>query len=187
MFCEKCGVNLPEDANYCEKCGALQNHPDPSKITSHKDGTTKLGPRESNVLKYAIIGIVGIIALVIIAAGVLSYVQLGAGFVTTPTDQTAKVVAVTAQQPDSNHIIVTYLGGQDADELVQLNADVTDSAGNTQMKSMTFFKQATSADVGLSLNFTGAFSGQDHVIVVGRFMGEEKRGLLEQVLLDTNI
>jgi FlaG/FlaF family flagellin (archaellin) len=187
MFCEKCGSNLPDDSNYCEKCGALQNRPDPSKITADKNGTDKLEPGSSNVLKYVIIGIVGIIALVIIISAVLSYVSLGAGFGTIQTAHTAKVVAVTAQQPDSNHITVTYLGGQDADELVQLNADVTDSAGNTQMKSMTFFKQPTSAEVGLSFTFTGAFSGQDHVIVVGRFMGEEKQGLLEQVLLDTNI
>jgi hypothetical protein len=187
MFCEKCGGILLDDANYCEKCGALQVPPDTSSNPSHKNKTDKLEPGTSNLLKYAIIGIVGIIALVIIISSVLSYVSLGAGFGTIQTAQSAKVVAVTAQQPDSNHITVTYLGGQDADELVQLNADVTDSAGNTQMKSMTFFKQPTSAEVGLSFTFTGAFSGQDHVIVVGRFMGGEKQGLLEQVLLDTNV
>ena len=157
MFCEKCGGILLDDANYCEKCGALQVPPDTSSNPSHKNKTDKLKPGSLNLLKYAIIGIVGIIALVIIISSVLSYVSLGAGFGTIQTAQSAKVVAVTAQQPDSNHITVTYLGGQDADELVQLNADVTDSAGNTQMKSMTFFKQPTSAEVGLSFTFTGAF------------------------------
>jgi len=182
MFCEKCGSNLPDDSNYCEKCGALQNRPDPSKITSHKNGTDKLEPGRSNVLKYVIIGIVGIIALVIIISAVLSYVSLGAGFGTIQTAHTAKVVAVTAQQPDSNHIIVTYLGGQDADELVVLSATVTDGAGNSQEKDMIFFEATNLSRVGLSLTFTGAFSGQDHVIVVGTFMGGEK-----QVLLDTNV
>jgi surface protein len=30
MLCKKCGSNLPDDAKYCEKCGADQIRPDTS-------------------------------------------------------------------------------------------------------------------------------------------------------------
>jgi hypothetical protein len=182
MFCTNCGNNLPDNAKYCEKCGTSQISPDTSCTPTHRYETHKVASKPSNFLKYLIIGIVGIIALVIIISVVLSYVSLGAGFVKTQTAHTAKVVAVTAQQTDSNHITVTNLGGQDAGMMSQLTVTVSDSAGNSQTKSMIFFEQKTPSDGGISVTFTGAFSGQDHVIAVGTFDDGVK-----QVLLDTNV
>lgn len=141
-----------------------------------------MASKASNLKTYIIIGIVGIIALVLIVSVVLSYVSLGAGFVKTQSAHPAKVVAVTTQQPDSSHIIITYQGGQDAGELVQLTATVTDSGGNSQTKDMIFFEKPTTSAVGMSVTFTGPFSGKDHLIVVGTFMDGVK-----QVILDTTV
>jgi len=83
MLCKKCGSNLPDDAKYCEKCGAVQIRPDTSSIPSHKEENNKLESGTSKLGKFYIIGIV---ALVIIAA-VFFYVILGAGFFATQKGQ----------------------------------------------------------------------------------------------------
>ena len=86
MFCRKCGNNLPDNARYCEKCGTLQTRPDISGIPSHTEETAAVEPGTKKVQKSVVIGIVGIIALVIIAA-VFYYVTLGAGFFATQKGQ----------------------------------------------------------------------------------------------------
>jgi hypothetical protein len=75
-FCKKCGNNLPDSAKFCDKCGALQIRADTSSTTSYYEETNKLESGSSKVRKYCIIGMVGIFALVIIAA-VFFYVTLG--------------------------------------------------------------------------------------------------------------
>jgi archaeal flagellin FlaB len=83
MFCKKCGNNLPDNAKFCEKCGTSQIRPDAPRGTTHADARSMPvtdASKPSNFLKYVIIGIVGIVALVIIISAVLSSVVLGAGY-----------------------------------------------------------------------------------------------------------
>jgi len=68
MFCKKCGNNLPDNTRFCDTCGALQIRADTSSTVSYNEETNKLESGSSKVRKYFIIGIVGIIAFVIIAA-----------------------------------------------------------------------------------------------------------------------
>ena len=86
MFCKKCGNNLPDNAKFCNKCGAPQVHPDISTTPPEKKEPEKLESGTSNTRKYIVIGIVGIIAVIIIAA-VFFYVILGAGFFVTQKSQ----------------------------------------------------------------------------------------------------
>jgi archaellin len=113
MFCKRCGNTLPDDAKFCERCGTPQISPDTSGISSGKEKADGSGTSNAGKLgKYLIIGIVGVIALVIIIAGVFSYVNLGAGFVATqksadttnsgsPAETTRIITAVTTRQDDS--------------------------------------------------------------------------------------
>jgi flagellin FlaB len=131
MFCKKCGNNLPDNAKYCEKCGAPQIRHDTSSITSHKDETNKLEPGTSNLLKYAIIGIVGIIALVIIISVVLSYVSLGAGFVTTQKAQETVYKVTTPQFPVTQRAQETvYKGVEQSASNIQMIGNVYGLSSN---------------------------------------------------------
>jgi len=131
MFCKKCGNNLPDNAKYCEKCGTPQIRSDTSSITSHKDETNKLEPGTSNLLKYAIIGIVGIIALAIVAAVVLSYVGLGAGFVTTQKAQETVQKGTTPQFPVTQRAQETvYKGVEQSASNIQMIGNVNGLASN---------------------------------------------------------
>lgn len=88
MFCNKCGNNLPDNAKFCERCGAPQILPD------QRDETHKVESKPSNQLKYVI---VGIIVLVIIAIGVIYYVQVGAGYFATQKAQETVYKGATPQ------------------------------------------------------------------------------------------
>lgn len=83
--------------------------------------------------------------------------------------QNTKVVSAIATQTDSTHIVVTYNGGQDANIVRQLTATVTDSAGNSQTKTIGQSEQTNPLQIGSSTIFTGAFSGKNKVVVVAKF------------------
>ena len=82
MFCKKCGTILPDNAKFCDKCGALQTRPDTSSPPVQKEETNKLTSGTLKSGKFVKIRVIGIVALVIIAA-VLFYVILDAGFFPT--------------------------------------------------------------------------------------------------------
>ena len=79
MSCKKCGYNLPNNAKFCEKCGAPQIPYDGSRIVSKNEASKKPESETSKRKKYFLIG-AGIIILVMIITVVFYYVILGAGF-----------------------------------------------------------------------------------------------------------
>jgi FlaG/FlaF family flagellin (archaellin) len=167
-FCPTCGKSLPfENAEICPNCGVRIKSP----ITPKKQDSGR------NVTLLIAAGI-GIVLLVVIVAAVIAAFVFGMSGNISKT----KVVAVTAQQTDSNHILITYQGGQDAYTLKQLTATVTDTTGNSQTKNIEPSGQTTSLEVGSSVIFTGSFSGKDHVIAYGAFSDGT-----QQVLLDTYV
>ena len=93
-----------------------------------------------------------------------------------------KVIAATAQQTDSNQIVITYQGGQDAGLARQLTVTVTDNAGNSQTKNIGISEQTTPLKIGSSVKFTGSFSGRDHIVATTKFSDTT-----EQVILDTYV
>jgi hypothetical protein len=82
MSCKKCGTILPDNTKFCDKCGALQTRPDTSSAPVQKGETNKLTSGTLKSGKFVKIRIIGIVALVIIAA-VFFYIILGAGFFAT--------------------------------------------------------------------------------------------------------
>lgn len=143
MFCKKCGNNLPDNTKFCDKCGALQIRSDTSSIPSHKEENNKLESGTSKLGKFYIIGIVGIVALVIIAA-VFFYVILGAGFFATQkgpdNSDTTMGGAVTPSTPTST-LYDDYMASYSWDGKLE----------------ETFFYRVTSSDkfTMLSRNFDG--------------------------------
>ena len=143
-------------------------------------------------LMVALLVLAGGLALVFALAGVASHstgtygtggIPASAGTYGSMADiQHIKVVAATAQQPDSGTIIVTYQGGQDANQLSQVVVTVMDAAGNSQTKTLGQPGDTAPPEVGSSMTFTGTFLGKDHVVATAKF-----RDGSEQVILDSMI
>jgi uncharacterized membrane protein YidH (DUF202 family) len=118
-----------------------------------------------------------VVAIVLIIVAFISAFVFGM----TNTIAQTKAVAVSVQQPDSNHVTVTYKGGPDAYLMKQLTVTVTDNAGNMQTKNIEQLSgQTIPLEVGSSVTFTGEFSRQNHVVASGAFSDG-----VQQVLLDT--
>ena len=113
-----------------------------------------------------VIGVLLMVAITVILAAVIAMFVFGmAG-----TIRNSHVVAITMEQPNSTHIALTNMGGQDVGDLVSIN--VTGEINNLP-QSLDPHVGAT-RDYELTVN-----AGQKHIVVVGLF----KDGT-EQVLLD---
>jgi archaeal flagellin FlaB len=128
MFCNKCGNNLPDNAKFCERCGAPQIRSDSSCTPSQRDETHKVESKSSNQLKYVI---VGIIVLVIIAIVVLYYVQLGAEYFTTQKGQETVYKGTTPQFPVTQRAQETvYKSVEQSTSNIQMIGNVYGLASN---------------------------------------------------------
>lgn len=125
-----------------------------------------------------LIWIVIFVAVTIILSAVIAAFVFGMAGTISET----KVVAVTAQQPDSNHIMVTYQGGADNYQLRKLETTVTDAQGYSMTKTMEGSWSSDPPEVGSTITFAGSYSGKDHVVTVGEFSDGTS-----QVVLDTFI
>jgi uncharacterized RDD family membrane protein YckC len=123
------------------------------------------GPASERGNRFAWYVIIGCIALIVIGPFIVSLFVFGmAGSV-----HHTKVVVVTAQKSDAAHIVVNYLGGQDADQLRSLTITVTDSSGNSQTKSIGLPGNSIAPVPGSPVTFNGMFSGRCHVVASGQF------------------
>jgi flagellin-like protein len=119
-----------------------------------------------------IIGVILMVAITVILAAIIAAFVFGM----SGNINKSKIVAVSAQQIDSTHITVTYLGGQDSGSLELAMVNVTDDDGKfVKVDNLTNV-------VGNSVKATGKFSNNNHVVVVGHFVDNS-----DQVLLDTQV
>jgi archaeal type IV pilus assembly protein PilA len=132
----------------------------------------------NTIVVFLVIGIFLFIVVTIVLAAVIAAFVFGMAGNISKT----MVVAATVQQPDSSHIVITYQGGQDADKLRDIAITVTDHSGNIQTRTIGPAYQSTSVQVGSTSEFSGSFSGKDHVVATGTF----SEGT-QQVILDTYI
>ena len=128
-----------------------------------------------------VIGVILKVAITVILAAVIAAFVFGMAGNISKT----KVVAGTAQQPDANHIVVTYQGGQDAATCVGVQWTVSDSTGNvidsTLMGTNTALGSATALTVGYGATLSGT-QGKDHVVATAYFADGSS-----QVILDNTI
>ena len=135
-----------------------------------------------------VIGVILMVAITVILAAVIAAFVFGMSGNISKT----KIVAVTSQQPDADHISVTYQGGQDALTFAGANVTITTSLGNVVTTAQWVPGPADAAgnmghlgnSVGSSTTATvvGGFSGRDHVVAAGWFSDGT-----QQVLLDTYV
>ena len=114
-----------------------------------------------------VIGVILMVAITVILAAVIAAFVFGmAGNI-----QKTKVVAATASQSGQTTIFMTYQGGQDAASVSRVVGTVNGVAANP----------TSIGTVGASMRGVGT-TGQDHVVVIGRFTDGTT-----QVILDTYV
>ena len=141
-----------------------------------------------------VIGVILMVAITVILAAVIAAFVFGMSGNINKT----KVVAVTAQQPDADHITVTYQGGQDDQSFDFGNVTITSASTATGCVGLTAYANSSSnsasannnilsGEVGSWVTLTGTdadncFAGKDHVVATGTFADGTT-----QVLLDTYV
>jgi archaeal type IV pilus assembly protein PilA len=131
-----------------------------------------------------VIGIVLVVALTVIMAALVAAYLFGMLNGISPT----RTVAVTVDQPDTSHIIVTYRGGPDAGSFSYGTVSITDVAGTVVAaancaNSTHAATTILGGKIGSTVTCTGTtdqFAGKEHVVVAARFSNN-----VNQVVLDT--
>jgi flagellin-like protein len=134
-----------------------------------------------------VIGVILMVAITVILAAVIAAFVFGMSGNITKT----KIVAVTAQQPDADHVTVTYQGGQDASSFsyglvtvtpsVSCDFSYTNTTPNDENDGLAPRVGSWVTAVSDTLG-TDCFAGKDHVVATGTF-GDGS----VQVLLDTYV
>jgi len=136
---------------------------------------------ESESAVSPVIGVILMVAVTVILAAIIATFVLG--MVTNiPVTRT---LAVTADAPDPDHIILIYKGGPDADSLSYAMVVVTTSDGNIPL-----YHNLTHANTNILGNNVGSmvtatattargFSYKDHVVVTGHFKDGTAQVILE--------
>lgn len=91
-------------------------------------------------------------------------------------------VEVTATQPDTTHIVITYQGGPNMEKIMELETLVTDSTGKSVTKSIGSRLATTPITIRGTNTIEGAYAGQDHVVVTGYFNDGSRKVLLDTTL-----
>jgi flagellin-like protein len=131
-----------------------------------------------------VIGVILMVAITVILAAVIAAFVFGMSGNINKT----KIVASTVAQPDANRIVITYQGGQDDATLSYIQVTAPNgTVYNTTTISGTLgasplVKPQVGASSTLYANPSGAFSGRDHIVVVGVFSDG-----VSQVVSDTYV
>ena len=119
-----------------------------------------------------VMGTILMVALVVILAAVIGVMVFGlAGNL-----QDTKVVGVTAAKYNSTHIVVTFTGGDKADQVYNLSVSMNGASQGSMTQGKSPIK------VGNSSYFGGVTKGSDHLVITGWFADGT-----QQVVMDTNL
>ena len=140
----------------------------PAIITTQTQ-THQINEEESRSNIKKVVLLVSLPFLLLAGMAVLSLILLGAA---GSTHTHTNVVALTVQQPDASHIIVTYHGGPDADRLTALEVSINDQPSDLWESPIVEDKK----------EYTAGTTGKDHVVATGTF-----RDGTNQVILDTYV
>lgn len=90
-----------------------------------------------------------------------------------------KHIIATAQKIDPARILVTYNGGPDADQLIELETTVINNKGSVTIQSMGSRLDTTPVKRGGTDIIKGPFSDRVHVIITGYFFNGTHQDILE--------
>ena len=88
-------------------------------------------------------------------------------------------IAATAEKIDPARILVTYNGGPDADQLIELETTVINTRGSVTIQSMGSRLDTTPVKRGGTDIIKGPFSDRVHVIITGYFFNGTHQEILE--------
>ena len=89
---------------------------------------------------------------------------------------------VTATKTDSSHIVVTFAGGADNGQILELDATVTDSQGASTNQHIGNKLATTPIGAGDSITFTGSYGGNAHIVVTAWFTDGSTKQMLDTSL-----
>jgi len=89
---------------------------------------------------------------------------------------------VTASQPDSRHIVITYEGGPNMERIIELETTITDRTGKSQTKSAGSRLATTPIPIKGTYTMTGDFSGTDHVVVTAHMIDGSRATVLDTTI-----
>jgi hypothetical protein len=102
-----------------------------------------------------------------------------------PTDVTTNIpvhnkpVVVTAERIDSTKILITYKGGPDADQLIELETTVVTGKGSVNIQSMGSRLDTTPVQIGGTDIFRGPYTEEVHVLITGYFANGTHQDFLD--------
>jgi hypothetical protein len=99
--------------------------------------------------------------------------------VTSPIPVPEKHVTATAQRTDSSKIRITYEGGPDADQLIELQTTVITSKGSVNIQSMGSRIDTTPVQIGGSDVFQGPYTEPVHVLITGYYVNGTHQDFLD--------
>lgn len=88
-------------------------------------------------------------------------------------------ISAQAERIDSTTILVTYKGGADADQLIELETTVINSKGSVKIQSMGSRLDTTPVQRGGTDSIHGPFSEKVHVTITGYFFNGTHQDVLD--------
>jgi hypothetical protein len=88
-------------------------------------------------------------------------------------------IEAIVQRIDTTKLLVTYIGGPDADQLIELETTVVSGTGTVTIQSMGSRLDTTPVQRGGTDIIRGSFSGRVHVLITGYFFNGTHQDILE--------
>lgn len=88
-------------------------------------------------------------------------------------------ISAKAERIDSTTILITYEGGPDADQLIELETTVINSKGSVKIQSMGSRLDTTPVQRGGTDSIHGPFSEKVHVTITGYFFNGTHQDVLD--------
>jgi len=88
-------------------------------------------------------------------------------------------ISAKAERIDSTTILITYEGGSDADQLIELETTVINSKGSAKIQSMGSRLDTTPVQRGGTDSIHGPFSEKVHVTITGYFFNGTHQEVLD--------
>lgn len=98
-------------------------------------------------------------------------------FPTATPQPTPSVVDVV--KTDASHVLVTFNGGPDRANIIELDATVTDSRGESQTQHIGDRLATSPVGAGGTIKFNGNFSGNVHITIAAWYANGSSKQLMD--------
>jgi len=96
-----------------------------------------------------------------------------------PVTTTEKIPPITVERVGSEKLIVHFQGGQEFENLMEIEVTVTDSRGTSKTQSLGTRQATTPVQRYATSTFVGSFTENTHVFAVGYYPNGSRTTLLD--------